>query len=251
MEANEYHAMFAAEDHHWWYVGLHDLVIHSVRGESAWLKRPLDILDAGCGTGRLCQLMQPFGPVTGCDMHPLALEATSKRGIARVLQCDLTTDDLKTEAYDLITCMDVLYHRGVTDEVAVLQKLRRSLKKGGLLVVQTAAFESLRGSHDLAVHTRRRYRRSEVVQLLERAGFTVEFASYRLLLAFLPALLWRCFTRMFPTHSGNGKTLSDLAMSVSPLMNRLLTVGVKMENLLLLTGVRLPLGTSVFAIARR
>ena len=251
MEATEYPAMFAAEDHHWWYVGLHDLVIHSVQGESACLKRPLDILDAGCGTGRLCQLMQPFGPVTGCDMHPLALEATTRRGVVRVVHCDLTTGDLRAEAYDLITCMDVLYHRGVTDEVTVLQKLRRSLKKGGLLVVQVAAFESLRGTHDLAVHTRRRYRCSEVVRLLERAGFTVEFASYRLLLAFLPALLWRGFTRLFPVRSGDGKTLSDIATPVSPWMNQLLAAVVKMENRLLVTGVRLPLGTSVFAIARK
>lgn len=251
MEATEYHAMYAAEDRHWWYVGLHDLVVHSVQDESACLKRPMNILDAGCGTGRLCQLMQPFGPVTGCDMHPLALEATARRGVVRVLNCDLTTDDLQAEAYDLITCMDVLYHRGITDEITVLQKLRRSLRKGGLLLVQVAAFESLRGRHDLAVHTRRRYRRDVVVRLLEHAGFTVEFATYRLLLAFLPALLWRVFTRLFPVRSGNGKTPSDIAAAVPPLMNRLLTTGVKVENRLLISGVRLPLGTSVFVIARK
>ncbi|MCX6900154.1 MAG: class I SAM-dependent methyltransferase [Verrucomicrobia bacterium] len=251
MEADEYHAMRAVEDYHWWYVGLHDLVIRSVQGEAAWLKRPLNILDAGCGTGRLCELMQPFGPVTGCDAHPLALEATAQRGIGRVLHCDLAVDEMGAESYDLIACMDVLYHRGVTDEEAVLKKLRRSLKKGGLLIIQVAALESLRGSHDVAVHTRRRYRRGEVVRLLEGAGFTVEFASYRLLPWFLPALLWRGFTRLCPPRAIDGKTLSDLASPVSSWMNQLLATCVKLENRLLIGGIRLPVGTSVFALARK
>ncbi|MCX6907679.1 MAG: methyltransferase domain-containing protein [Verrucomicrobia bacterium] len=251
MEPDEYHAMRAAEDRHWWYVGLHDLVIHSVQGEAAELRRPLDILDAGCGTGRLCELMQPFGAVTGCDTHPLALEATAERGISRVRRCDLAVDDLEAESYDLITFIDVLYHRAVADENAVLRNLRRGLKKGGLLVMQVAAFEWLRGAHDLAVHTRRRYRRGEVVRLLQGVGFTVEFATYRLLPWFLPALLWRCFTRLCPPRSSDDKPLSDVASPVSPLLNQLLAACVKTENRLLCAGVRLPLGTSVFALARK
>ena len=147
--------------------------------------------------------------------------------------------------------MDVLYHRAVTDEEAVLKKLRRSLKKGGLLIIQVAAFESLRGAHDVAVHTRRRYRRGEVVSLLEGAGFTVEFASYRLLAWFLPALLWRGFTRLRPSRSSDGKTLSDLASPVLSWMNQLLATCVKVENRLLIGGIRLPVGTSVFALARK
>jgi len=251
MEADEYHAMRAVEDHHWWYVGLHDLVIRMVRREADGLKRRLDILDAGCGTGRLCELMQPFGAVTGCDMHPLALEAAIERGVSRVKRCDLAVDDLGDESYDLITCMDVLYHRAVTDEENVVRNLRRSLRKGGFLIIQVPAFEILRGAHDVAVHTRRRYRRSEVVCLLESAGFTVEFASYRLLPWLLPVLLWRGLTRVFPPRASDGKTLSDLASPVSPRMNQLLAACVKAENRLLIVGLRLPVGTSVFALARK
>ncbi|MBI5686017.1 MAG: class I SAM-dependent methyltransferase [Verrucomicrobia bacterium] len=251
MEAGEYHAMRAAEDRHWWYVGLHNLVIRMVRREAGRVGHPLDILDAGCGTGRLCELMQPFGTVTGCDMHPLALEASAGRGLGRLRRCDLAVDDLEAETCDLITFMDVLYHRAVADDKAVLQKLWRGLKKGGLLMLQVAAFESLRGAHDVAVHTRRRYRRGEVVHLLEEAGFTVEFATYRLLAWFPPALLWRCFTRLRPPRASDGKPLSDVSSPVSPRLNQLLAACVKAENVLLCAGFRLPLGTSVFALARK
>lgn len=251
MEPSEYAAMRAAEDAHWWYAGLHDLVIRMARREAEMVCRPLDILDAGCGTGRLCELMQPFGVVTGCDMNPLALSAASTRGISRLRRCDLAVDALDAESYDLITFIDVLYHRAVADERVVLKKLHAALKKGGLLILQTAAFESLRGAHDDAVHTRRRYRRGEVVRLLQDAGFAVELATYRLLPWFLPALLWRSWTRWFPPRAKDGRPLSDVAAPVSPRLNAWLAACVKMENRLLTAGLRLPAGTSVFAVARR
>jgi len=251
MEATEYAVMHAAEDHHWWYVGLHDLVIRLVQAERERVRRPLFILDAGCGTGRLCQLMQPFGEVGGCDIHPLAVEATAKRGIDPVLQRDLVADELGFEQYDLITCMDVLVHRNVTDEVLAMHNLYRALRKGGLLLIQVAAFELLRGTHDAAVHSVRRYRWSRVVGLLESAGFTVQFASHRLCLPFLPAILWRSFSRLFPRCVNKDHIASDTGQPCPRLLNRLLTSYVKAENVLLTLGVYSPIGMSIFAAARK
>jgi SAM-dependent methyltransferase len=247
MEAAEYTIMREAEDHHWWYVGLHDLITGSVAREAVRLGRPLTMLDAGCGTGRLCQMLQAFGQAEGCDVHPAALETAAKRGLKRLWPADLTSDDLGTERFDAITAIDVLYHRAVTDEGAALVRLHRALKPGGCLVLQVAAFEALRGSHDVAVHTRKRYRQGEVKALLEQAGFVVEFISYRLCPFFLPALVWRARSRA----NGNGHGHSDVAPTEMPRVNRWLTRYLKLENRLLLAGVRLPAGTSVFAVARK
>ncbi|MBI5773345.1 MAG: class I SAM-dependent methyltransferase [Verrucomicrobia bacterium] len=249
METSEYTSMRALEDRHWWYAGLHDLVLRLMRAEAARRRRPLNMLDAGCGTGRLCQLLQPYGTVAGCDIHPLAVEAAAARGVHPVLRRDLMTDDLGAEQYDLITAMDVLYHQRITDEAPVLRNLHRALRPGGLLLVQVAAFEALRGAHDVAVHTRRRYRLDQVIHLLEAAGFKVEMASYRLCPFFLPGLLWRCFTRKFPPGAGGGTVASDVPRTYSSSLNQLLTTCVKAENHLLTLGVRLPFGTSVFVAA--
>jgi SAM-dependent methyltransferase len=243
--------MRAAEDRHWWYVGLQNLLLRVVKREAGRFRRPLDILDAGCGTGRLAELLQRFGAVTACDMNPLALEAAEQRGIPRVLRCDLAADDLGESVYDLVTCVDVLYHRAITDALAVLRRLRRSLRDGGCLIVHVPAFECLRGAHDVAVHTERRYRRRELECLLQEAGFVVECSSYRLLALFVPALPWRWLTRVCPRCAGNGEPLSDLAAPIPVLLNGLLAAFVKGENGLLLAGVRLPVGTSVFALARK
>lgn len=252
MEPAEYTTMAAVEDRHWWYAGVHDFVLRLARSETRRTGGPLTILDAGCGTGRLCQLLRPFGSVAGCDLHPLALAGSARRGVQPLWQCDLSADDLGTGKFDLITCMDVLYHRNISDEAAVLHNLHRALKPGGLLLVQSAAFEILRGAHDLAVHTRRRYRRHELVRLLDDAGFEVEAASYRLPWLFPPCLLWRCLhPRAANAVDTATPTRSDLARPCPGFVNEFLTRCVKAENWLLTRGARLPFGTSVFAAARK
>ncbi|MEI7808736.1 MAG: class I SAM-dependent methyltransferase [Verrucomicrobiota bacterium] len=251
MEANEYQTMFLVEETHWWYTGLQDLVLRRVGREAANWPVPLEILDAGCGTGRLCQLLKPFGAVTACDIHPLAVTATKRRGVERVRQFDLGSDVLEQERFDLITLMDVLYHQNVTNEAAVLANLHRALRKQGLLILQVAAFNNLLGAHDQAVHTRRRYRREEVVRLLEAAGFTVEFASYRLFPLFFPMFAWRRLRPGASPIAGTGTPKSDLNVTCSPFLNWILNAYVRLENRLLCGGLRLPVGTSVFVIARK
>lgn len=251
MEDIEYQRMLAAEEQHWWYAGLHDLVLRFVRAEAGRLGKPLSMLDAGCGTGRLCQLLGPLGEVTGCDIHPLALQATARRGIARVLRKDLASDELGIGQFDLITAMDVLYHRLVNSELAALRNLHRALRPRGLLLLQVPAFECLRGTHDLAVHTRRRYRRQEIVRMIQGAGFTVEFATCRLFALFPVALVWRMFSRTTARVAGDGHVASDLAARPSAILNRLLLCYLKIENRLVAAGVRFPFGTSVFVVARK
>lgn len=248
MEPGEYYRMRTAEEQHWWYNGLHDLILRRLRRELLRQQRPLQILDAGCGTGRLCQLMQPFGNVTGWDLHPLAVAATAGRGLTQVFQGDLLAAPLGVSAFDVITCVDVLYHRAVTDDTIVLQNLYRALRPGGLLVVNVAAFEFLRGTHDVAVHTRRRYRRPALIRLLQATGWQLEFSSYRLPFCLIPVLLARMRSHQFSTQ---GQAVSDIAYAVPASWHRVLTNLVRMENSLLLAGWRMPFGTSVFATARK
>jgi SAM-dependent methyltransferase len=251
MEELEYERMAAAEERHWWYVGLHDFLLRLVRCASTQRGNSLAILDAGCGTGRLAQLLASFGEVTACDLHPLALEATARRGIQRVLQSDLASSELGTENYDLITCIDVLYHRRIRDEAAALCNLHRALRSGGRLLLQVPAFEALRGSHDVAVHTRRRYRRSDVANLLREAGFTVEWTTCRLFPLFLPMLAWRVLSRGRLDGSAGKCVASDVAELPPSFLNRLLLACVQIENRLITAGLRFPLGTSLFASAKK
>jgi hypothetical protein len=115
-----------------------------------------------------------------------------------------------------------------------------------LFLLQLPAFACLRGAHDLAVHGQRRYRRGEVARLLARAGFAVEVVTCRLPLLFAPMFAWRIASR-----STSAAPPSDVARRMPPAIEALLRAGVKLENRLLTAGVRFPVGTSIFALARR
>ena len=248
MNEREYALMFAVEEQHWWFVALHELVVRCVSREAA-SHGPLMVLDAGCGTGRLCRLLQPFGEVSGCDVAPQALAFCRQRRL-KVFTADLNDADLGSARYDVITSIDVLYHQAIDDDAPVLAAMYRALKPGGMLILNLVAFEFLRSTHDLAVHTRERYTRKLLLGRLQRAGFTVETVSYRLALLFLPIALVRLGKRLL--HR-NEDAPADIASDVSlpPFwLNRVLLGVLRLENRLI-GRWPLPFGTSLFVVARK
>jgi len=248
MNRREYRQMLQVEDFHWWYVALHELILSVVSRE--WRSAgPLRILDAGCGTGRLCQLLQRFGTVAGCDLAEEALQGCHERGLEGIFKADLNDALFPAAHYDLITSIDTLYHLAIKDESVVLGRFHDALRPGGILILNLVAHEFLRSSHDIAVHTRRRYTRGEVVAMLERAGFRVERATYRLGFLFLPIAVCRLLKKL----TAAAVIPAEVASDVTPphlLLNRLLLGISRIENRLL-AGCDLPLGTSVFAVARK
>lgn len=248
MEEREYDLMHAVEEHHWWYVALHETLLPLVAAERTRRARPLRMLDAGCGTGQLCRLLAPFGTVSGCDRSPRALALARARGVT-AFAADLASAELGEDQYDLITAIDVLYHRAVSDEAAVLKKFYRALRPGGVLIVHLPAFELLRGDHDLAVHTRRRHTSGTLKPLLAAAGFSLERLGYRLGWLFLPLLALRAGQRLRRHRSPAVAIRSDVA-TVAPRRNRLLLALCRAERYL--SGDRpLPWGTSLLAVARK
>lgn len=248
MNQREYRLMFEVEDRHWWYVGLHELILSIVGRIAAGRREPLRILDAGCGTGRLMQLLAPAGIVEGLDVSPEAVELCRRRGLDGVRCADLNDAALPAGSYDVITAIDVLYHRRIRDEATVLRSLRRALKPGGVLIRNDPAFEALRSAHDRAVHTRERYRRSVVRERLVAAGLAPELVTCRLA-ALAPFIALYRLARRGGRRDAVTETVSDVR-TPHPGVNRALLAVLRAENRLL-RRTELPFGTSVFALARR
>jgi len=248
MNQREYRQMYQVEDFHWWYVALHELITSAVAREQAGAGQ-LQILDAGCGTGRLCRILERFGAVSGCDMSDDALECCRERGLTEVYKTDLNSAVFPLAAYDVITSIDTLYHRAIEDESAVLSRFHTALKPGGLLIINLVAHEFLRSTHDMAVHTRKRYTRSEVVTLLEKSGFSVGMATYRLGFLFPQIASYRLLRRWLNLTSDASEVASDVHVP-NPLINRLLLSLARFENRLILKS-SIPFGTSVFAVGKK
>ncbi len=247
MNEAEYRTMFEAEDRHWWYVALHELILRFLEKEGQQKGR-LRIFDAGCGTGRLCQLMAPHGEIEGCDMSESAILFCNSRGLGHLFRADLNTLGMGSERYDVVTSIDVLYHSAIRDDRLLVGKMFRALKPGGVLILQSPAYSFLRSRHDAAVHTRKRYVRGEILRLLKEAGFTVETASYRISFLFAPVALYRLITKFSGMRTGR-QPRSDVSTPPA-LINRLLLLLVRAEDRLV-GSLGLPFGTSVFAVARK
>ena len=247
MEKTLYAETFKAEDVHGWFLALHELIESYVEDycRQKGGARSIDIFDAGCGTGKLMERLKKYGQVDGMDFSEDAVAFCKKRGLENAVVGDLNRWS-PSKTYDVITNIDVLYHKAIVDDTAVLKQFHCSLKEEGLLIFAVAAFECLKRSHDAAGHAARRYRRKEMVGKLKESGFRVEVQSYRgsyfFPPAFLKARLW--------CHSDKNTLASDLSSLPSPGINRWMHGLMRFENKLL-RKFNLPFGVSLFIVARK
>ena len=242
MEVSEYRNMYNQESNFWWYTVLHHLIISVIKQNKNSIH---SIFDAGCGTGRLLELLKDFGKVSGVDMSDEAIKFCHKRGLKNVEKNNLNDWDPKIERYNAITCIDVLYHIGIKDDKQVLQKFYNVLKHDGLLILNLPAFKILERGHDKIVHTKRRYKRKDLISKLNEIGFEIKIASYRLPHAFIILLIKKVVERskkMKPKSDVNNGTLVG---------NWLGNFLGRIENYFILNIGSIPFGSSIFIVASK
>ncbi|MBN2037185.1 MAG: class I SAM-dependent methyltransferase [Chitinispirillaceae bacterium] len=246
MEKNEYEVMYRLENSYWWYAGLHELVARFCEKARLRAAGPLRIIDAGCGTGRMMELLARFGTIEGFDFSEEAVRFCAERGLSRVTRQDINEWKPQTGAYDVIISLDVLCHKSVRSEQEMLNRCFAALAKGGVLILNLPAFELLKRRHDAAVHTRKRYRKKEVVGMLQTAGFEKIYATYRLPWIFFIMLS----KKMLEKAMGDRSSGSDLR-PLPGWLNGLLLLVNRFENTLISDEISMPLGGSLFVVAQK
>jgi hypothetical protein len=120
------------------------------------------------------------------------------------------------------------------------------LKPGGRLLVQVPAFDWLRGEHDAAVWTKRRYRRSEITKLLTGAGFATRRSGYRNALLFPAAAIMRLVKRgkSFGSREGARSDVRAVPRPVNALLSGILSLERRLR-------FALPFGLSVFCVGEK
>ena len=245
MERHEYEVMAHVEHTLWWYVGMRQIA-------DAWLASmpastiPRRILDAGCGTGGNLTWLQRYGNPIGFDYAATACTYTAQSGFP-VAQASIEAIPFADATFDLVTSFEVIYHKGVRDDVGALRECLRVLKPGGQLLLRLPAFEWLRGHHDTRVHSERRYTHQQMIERVTAAGFVVQKSSYINTLLFPMALAQRVTERRSAEHAS---AQSDLQLP-SPFVNRLGLTALNLEARLLQIGVQLPIGVSLLCLAQR
>lgn len=242
MKTDEYQKMFDLEDDYWWYKALHELVEHRVKTIG---RTDLKILDVGCGTGKMMEILRNYGRVEGVDYSPEAIFFSTKRGNDVTLR-DINEWTINPDSYDVILCLDVLVHSGIKNDVAVMEKLYNGLAKGGLLILELAAFKILKRHHDILVFGERRYRKKDTLAHLQKIGFRIIKVTYRLPLLFLFILIKKIAERIVVPDD----TISDLKPLPRP-FNAILLLLTRAENKLITMGLAMPFGSSLFIVAKK
>jgi len=248
LDPEEYDKLAEHDQRHWWYLGLQALVL-SLAGPALVEIREgavgrLRILDAGCGTGGALGRLKQFDGRVGVDLSRRALDYARERLPCPLCQGSVVELPFRDSSFELVLCMDVLYHVGVGSDLDALSEMRRVMKPGGVAIVNVPAFEFLRSTHDAAIHTQRRYTRKQIVSRVEEAGLRVTKATYWNTLLFPPVVLVRTLRRW-----RGRETESDLR-PVPPMVNRLLYRLILLERTLI-RWASLPFGLSVLCRAER
>lgn len=198
------------------------------------------VVEVGSGTGNITQFLCGEGrEVVATDVVPryreILQERFGRQPNFRVSKFDLNQaapPELVAEQFDTVVCLNVLEH--IPDDLFALEQMRAVLAGDGQLALLVPAHPLLYGEFDRAVGHFRRYRRSELMDKLERTGFKMRQIKFFNCAAVLPWLI-------------NGRLLrrAYLPQGQVSLADRLVPL-LKLERL-----IGPPFGISLIAIAQK
>jgi 2-polyprenyl-3-methyl-5-hydroxy-6-metoxy-1,4-benzoquinol methylase len=103
--------------------------------QSLNLERP-NILDFGCGTGWLSEMLAKFGAITGVDLAESAIATARARcPNGTFFAGDIFKLSLPANHYDVVVSQEVIAH--VPDQLAYVNRAANVLKPGGYLIITT------------------------------------------------------------------------------------------------------------------
>jgi len=243
MKDVEYGRMFDVEDRHWWYLGM-ETITRAILDRHLPPAASRSILDAGCGTGAaMANYLPDYGTVTGFDISPLALGWCRVRKLHRLARASVMDIPFASGCFDMVASFDVMVI--VDRDLRTVQEFHRVLRPGGYLLLRVAAYDWLRGEHDLTVRTAHRYTVPEARRLLRTAGFEIVKATYANSFLFPLAAGKRLLERVLPP-APDASDLTFARGALDGLFKRVLASEAPFAS-----RSGLPFGLSVVALARK
>lgn len=241
----EYELMYQTEERHWWFSVKRAIVFDQIERHMPENSARPRILDVGIGTGIVLVEHARRGRAFGVDLSSKAIAAAMKRNSgARIVRASALSIPFAGDSFDIVTCLDVLYHKNISSDFDALQEIHRVMKPGGLFVMTDSALRCLWSKHDVVMESARRYHRAELEDLISSTGLVPLKVSY--MNFFLLPLVYakRKIDKWIP-----GPPRSDVG-DVNPVINSAFRRVYGFEKTLL-RHMNLPLGSSVLAIARK
>jgi SAM-dependent methyltransferase len=235
-------ALYESQYNHWWSVGMR-AITHALLDTATIPNAP--ILEIGCGGGAFAAELAarfPTRRVWGTDLNPVALQHARRHPLHFVWQGDMHHLPIADNRMGAIIALDAFDQKAVSLEGA-LREAQRVLQPNGIVLMRVSAYDWLRGPHDIAFGTGRRYSAHELDTALTQAGLTPVRLSYANSLLLLPAIAVRLLQRQ---GQGEVEEQLDTAAPLAWLFKTILRTEAQW-----LRYVNAPAGLSLYAIAKK
>ena len=104
------------------------------------LRKDSLVLDAGCGDGKITEMLARSSDVVGCDFSREALlklrEQRDRDIDVNIVECDITHLPFVAEKFDLVSCVHTLSHLMSDDRVRAARMLSDAVKHGGHMFIE-------------------------------------------------------------------------------------------------------------------
>ncbi|TCS62973.1 class I SAM-dependent methyltransferase [Varunaivibrio sulfuroxidans] len=197
----------------WTYSGVDNLeVMKNARRYNAYLvalvnrfaPRQGTLLDFGAGAGTFARALGAASRTVACvEPDPALRERLVGDGHAAF--ADIA--DIADGRYDFVYSLNVLEH--IEDDGAAVRELLRVLKPGGRCLIYVPALQILYSSMDSKVGHFRRYTKAGLKDLLQGAGFSVQWAGYADSLGFFATLAFKMLGNADGAINPGGLVLYD------------------------------------------
>ncbi len=241
---------FEIEAANFWFRSRNRIIAHELRKYAAAGERHR-FLEIGCGTGYVLSglAVENRYDLTGAEVSVKGLVYAKTRlpGVA-FMQLDARDIPFASE-FDAIGAFDVIEH--IEEDTEVMRNVHRALAPGGVFLVTVPQHHWLWSRADDYLGHKRRYSRSELIAKLERHGFHMEFCSSFVFFLLPLMFLSRLRKKSSGRDGADGANAVFDELTLPKPVNALLELAMRIDELLIRSGVSLPVGGSLLAVARK
>ena len=240
--------IYREEDKNFWFRSRNSIISSLVK-KIIIEKEHVNFLEIGCGTGYVLKGLSQLRNIElqGSDLYLQGLKYARKRlpGI-ELIQVDAANIPFE-KTFDVVGAFDVLEH--IENDRKVMHQVNSALRQNGYFIISVPQHPFMWSYLDDMAFHKRRYTRKEIKHKLIESGFKITFITSFIFLLFPMMMISRFLKKKKSVRYDVNTQMAELKLP--QVINSLFYFIMKIEELLIRSGLSLPFGGSLIVVARK